>query len=332
MELFDITDQLGYTDDAADALFDCTSTYLNDSCDGDSIETSIEGFVDSYLNDCTTVSEEEYETCCGDKMLLDEYKTEMVCQSCGISKPYFVKIDSLTELSFTTVSVSGSCTYMHKGMIYHSSNGNYTNFKRRIIYDKLIKNRYNSKSIQFDEKILARARDICLEVLDGHTNRHDILLELLTACLRMANNESKLYYKDAVFAKYMGLKTSAFPNGDKILREWAIRKEIPVNIDITQLKHIISCYFKQTQFDKKYMPFVYELVIACSKLHIAEKSMLMTKCVGSMYILATSKKFGMSIDEFELKTGIKRSTFQRFAMEIYAHKSYFENIFAKYGI
>jgi hypothetical protein len=285
------------------------------------------------LDGCKEISEDEYNLCCDVKMDINQSRGHLICMQCGSTKPYFENLVNLPEAGLiVSVQNRKGNQFGFSGHVYQCSSTNYAKCRSKFIYEKLVQNRSQSQYV-FDDAILAEARDICITVLEKHTYRHNILNEILAASLRIVNQQRGNIYKDSVYASYMGLPNSAFPTGDKIMRDYYKMDATKAHCFNIQDPFIyIKHYFITLGIDSKYALFVNSLVKCCITYNISDRSILTTKCIGAIYALIVALKLDISVQKLEDAAHTKASTFRDFYDCLMHHKHIIRGIYKQHGI
>ncbi len=307
---------------------------LLDSFDGeddDIYDSSIhvKEFIESIISTDTAV----INFCCGEEMNVDN-EAEWICKSCG--KTLNIVHDLSKEKIDTTiyVNVSGSLAKKQRYII-STNKDQYKKIRYGYILAKIKDMNNGSKFIKLSDQILAKARDICIEILNKQTYRNEVLKEIIAMSINVACICENIYYKENEIAKFVRLKTNSFPTGNSIITNALANKELSVDIslNITDFNFVVSSYFNKIDIlDAKYIPTVIELCEITMKKQILSHYIMSSKVIGSIWCVIKLLNIDINENEYEQIVNSKKTTFSKYFSEMYKYKRFINPVLDKIGL
>lgn len=170
--------------------------------------------------------------------------------------------------------------------------------------------------------------------------RANIKNQILCALIKIICDQKGLSRKEQDIARFMGLESDGFSQGDIIVRECVASGSLELNLEEDPLRDAKA--FAERYLESLGMPaefialkseFVKECIDESIKARIAFKSKITSKVAGIIWILNVNLKLGKTIKQLEdAVDGTKKSTYAGFVESIFKNSEKFEPIFKKYAV
>jgi transcription initiation factor TFIIIB Brf1 subunit/transcription initiation factor TFIIB len=158
----------------------------------------------------------------------------------------------------------------------------------------------------------------------------------LGACIYFVCNRHNITKKPKEIAAFLNIEESYLSKGDKLLRRLNAEGKIDIPIYHNPKDAYILQYFEALNVDKKYKPFVSELIDASSVVGHGimgeNNSRISTKCAGAIYTLKAQGLIGISKSDIVKYCKISKSTFIRYYEFLVVNRRVLKPIFKKHNI
>lgn len=300
----------------------------------------------------------DVDTCadCDQKMVIMDVGEgmKMVCENCGIMEEC-VKFDR-DRVSAEGLSVQGGSynTYNNSAAPLKIVGPGAYCYQRKLLGDTSTSRRQQRKNTRDEMKkiifqykgdkppknVIHAAADMYYDLQQHHIKRGDVRLGTMAACVYQACIEHDIIRKPTEIADMFGVPQTALSEGAKILDDLAAKGMIHfsnrnkfADIDY-RVKSFINRYFESLGIttdtdasDKSnvcnYRLFVVRIIEFTIAKHIAESSVISSKCAGAVYILSQCcPKLEITCEKIQKECKISKSTFVRFAKSVKAVLNY----------
>jgi transcription initiation factor TFIIIB Brf1 subunit/transcription initiation factor TFIIB len=279
---------------------------------------------------------------CGGQMVSEHNSLE--CLKCGLTIPWAssctdeqyndVKKNTTTQMR---IIGSGSKSYGQKKALQRTSN--YKEYQEDVSRKNLLQINSNSLSKKHLPKVVLEYAKNMFSLVQQHgcVVRMDVKTGVLSGCLYYACYLNNISKTPAEIASMTGVPERFLSMGERILRDLAERGVLDLPERVNPLCDYITRYMEMLGIDKKYLPFVCELidVAAKNKLHVLSDSRNTTKCIGALYILIERvPELKKTInDERIIKTCvISKTTYMKYANICYKFYKKFVPCFVRHRI
>jgi transcription initiation factor TFIIIB Brf1 subunit/transcription initiation factor TFIIB len=268
----------------------------------------------------------------------------LVCASCGFSR---VNASSCTDEQYTTTTKNtpmqmriigrGSAAYGQKKALLRTSN--YTEYRDVISYKNIIS--INSNSLtnkRLPKNVIDYAHHMfSLVQQHGCVVRMDVKTGVLSSCLYYACYMNNISKTPAEIAAMTNVAERFLSMGERILRDLAERGVLDLPERVNPISDYVSRYMELLTIDKKYLPFVCEIIdqAARHKLHVLSDSRNTTKCIGALYLLIERMPELRKVitDERIIKTCvISKTTYMKYYNILCKYYKLFVPIFVKHRV
>lgn len=306
------------------------------------IELSLERKVEFDEKEAVTECE------CGGK--LQRKRDIVICQGCGIELNNNANV---TEEQYSTSAMT-ECNVNDNGFIpvkmigrgsfgYNKSMlktcASYKKYRKVLTLKEMNNWNIHSKKQHIPKNVIKEANDIFMTIKDhGHVYRKDVKKGVLSACIYYACYNNGITKTPSEVAEFSGIEEKFHSFGDRILHDLNERGVINISEKINPIEHYVNRYMELLNIDKKYKPFVMDIINRAdkNKIHILHDSKNNTKCVGTIYMLVErvpELRKTISKELIEKECGISKTTFIRYyqnALCKYYRK--FKKSFKRHGI
>lgn len=267
---------------------------------------------------------------------------ECTCPNCGRCYSYQTT-DGTDPLSGTVKLSTRGGRSKRVGV-----NSNYSEAQTRSIKTLLMERKRigDEKKIVIPMDVLNEAVNKYNEmqqIMDGgkkFVKRANIKNQILASLIKIICDQKGLSRKEQDIARFMGLESDGFSQGDSIVRECVDCGSL--NLEITEdplrdARAFAERYLESLGCDAEFIKTKSEFIKDCVELsiinRIAFKSKITSKVAGLIYMLNEKLKLKKTVKELEEAVdGTKKSTYIAFVESILKNKLIFEQTFIKYDI
>lgn len=263
------------------------------------------------------------------------------CQQCGSTVTLTGSANDFDDNSVSNLQ------YRNGHKVWRIS-ADYAKSQWKTIYDQLIalNNKYDGLKIHEEilERTASRYNDIQrLETVSNaiqgdpkkFIRRKSMKDEILAAILYAECAERGEARKKNDIADFMELRRNGFARGERILRDLKAKNKINIITDVETKDSFADRYMTALGIiDPQHRGFVKDLMEMTLELRIGVNTVVPTKAVGAIWILATRVDVPIITPELiqECCDGIKKSIFLKYVKAIEDNVDLLVEVFNKYGI
>jgi transcription initiation factor TFIIIB Brf1 subunit/transcription initiation factor TFIIB len=243
-----------------------------------------------------------------------------------------------SDSSAAPVRITGPNSYTFQKKLI-SSTSNYKKQQRRNTVDQMENIIYQYNGPKLPANIVKQAADFYYQVQQHCIKRGDVRKGTMAACLYRKCIKNNISRKPKEIADIFGIPQAELSNGEKILDKLFAegllgdvavgdvlsRESESAGInqfyfkDQAQMSAFLSRYFECLNIPDTYLDFAQSLIRFTEKYHIAESSIMSSKCAGTIYILGSKlPELNIKRDDIERECKISKSTFSRFSQSVFA--------------
>jgi len=158
--------------------------------------------------------------------------------------------------------------------------------------------------------------------------------EILAALTFHECSKANVVRKKGDIAEWMDLKRRGFSRGEGTLKTLKTGSKLKLQLDVEAKDSFVERYLNASGvMDARHRKFVSELVQRCVDEYIGTGSVVPTKVVGAIYILASRVELGLTADTIQDRCdNIKKNTFMRFVRSVEENIDLIENVFRENGV
>jgi len=277
-----------------------------------------------------------------------KYEQDYRCESCGYMEPihgdetdeareYYSHGGSnrsgnssmgsynTSDRSAAPLRIVGKNAYaLQRRLISNSSS--YKVQQRKATEDELLKVMYAIDDNQIPKDVVLDAAALYYELQQHEIRRGDVRKGTLAACLYRKCREHGIDRKPKKIAEMFEIDQNDLSGGEKILDKLAAKNLINVPksqmyFDVNdRVSSFTDRYFEDLEIPRdhpEYKSFVTDLIRFTCEKHVAESSIISSKCAGAIFIL-TSRRSELDItkERIQQACNISKSTFIRFVKQV----------------
>jgi transcription initiation factor TFIIIB Brf1 subunit/transcription initiation factor TFIIB len=279
---------------------------------------------------------------------VDMYKLglEYICSECGRTEEIVGGSTDIAEKnnaesvsdyntsnnSSAPVRISGPGSYAFQRKLV-STTSNYKVQQKRNTYSQMRKIICEYKGDKPSEKIIKEACEFYYQVQQHRIKRGDVRKGTMAACLYRKCIENQVVRKPKEIASMFGIPQRELSNGEKILDELFSEGLLGTATDVEAgnasagvdqfcldeekiAKDFLFRYFELLNIPTVHITFAYRLIRFTTSYHIAESSVVSSKCAGTVYIIAKQKSMKITKKDIITACNLSFSTFNRFYKEV----------------
>jgi hypothetical protein len=244
---------------------------------------------------------------------------------------------------------------MASGRRVYSVGSDYSRAQRKSILDQLVNNNsaYAGPKIPHDVLVKSATKyneiqklrfDIENELGEvaetkGFVKRGNIKNEILGALVFFMCIDAGVSRKKKDIAIFMQLPTNGISRGEDILRVLHNKGKIKIPLNNETSEHYVDRYLEALGYMpdnenyERYKDFIMDLVTASRKKKVGMNSIMSSKIVGGIWILAQREKLTIDANTIQDKCdGIKKNTWMRYTNQIMENITKFIDVFDMYNI
>jgi transcription initiation factor TFIIIB Brf1 subunit/transcription initiation factor TFIIB len=238
-----------------------------------------------------------------------------------------------SSTSAAPVCITGPGSYMFQKKLI-SNTSNYKKQQKRNTIDQIENIIYQYKGPKPAQYVVREAAELYYQVQQHCIKRGDVRKGTMAACLYRKCKKYSIDRKPKEIADMFGIPQSELSNGEKILDQLFAEGRLGGRNDSTyeasinqfyfseqeQMNSFLSRYFECLVIPEQYLIFAQRLIRFTIKYHIAESSIMSSKCAGTIYLLSIRlPHLNIKRNIIEQECRISKSTFTRFSQSIIAY-------------
>ena len=274
-----------------------------------------------------------------------KYEQDYRCENCGIMEPingdetdgakeYYSNGGSsranmgsynTSDRSAAPLRIVGKGAYaLQRRLISNSSS--YKVQQKKATEDELKKVMYAIPDNQIPKDVVLEAAGLYYELQQHEIRRGDVRRGTLAACLYRKCKEKGIDRKPKTIADMFEIDQNDLSCGEKILDKLAAKHLINVPRSQTyydvndRASSFTNRYFEVLEISgdhQDYKAFVTDLIRFTCEKHVAESSIISSKCAGAIYILTNRRpELDISKETIQKACEISKSTFIRFVRQV----------------
>jgi transcription initiation factor TFIIIB Brf1 subunit/transcription initiation factor TFIIB len=276
------------------------------------------------------------------------FDTLYLCDKCGrVEEIIGCNIDetgiegtsdyNTSDSSAAPVCITGPNSYAFQKKLI-SSTSNYKKQQHRNTIEQMVQIMYQYTGPKIPANIVKQSADFYYQIQQYCIKRGDVRKGTMAACLYRKCIKNGISRKPKEIADMFGIPQSELSNGEKILDslfaqgalgdgaaatpEIITSESAGVNQfyfkDQVQMNSFLARYFESLNVPEIYMEFAQRLIKFTEKYHIADSSIMSSKCAGTIYILSLRvSNLNIKRTDIESECNISKSTFSRFSQGIF---------------
>lgn len=278
------------------------------------------------------------------------YDSVLICNNCG--EEASIRAYNTMEEEFSTsaltecnvnaygamsIKMSGKNSYALNRKLYQTC-ANYATYRKNTTLKAMLQWNNDSTTHHIPKFVIREANDMFAKIKEhGYVFRKDGKNGVISACLYYRCYANGLTKTPSEIAQFSGIEEKFHSFGDRVLHNLHGLGIVDIPMKINPIADYVERYMELLHIDKKYKPFVVELIERAENkhIHILHDSKNSTKAIGAIYMLiqrVPELRSAISKEKIDAVIGISKTTFMRYYEILCKYYKRIKLVFKKHKI